>query len=132
LKRAGIVIDTSGSIDDELLHKFVAEVQSIQTQTGCEIYLISADAEVQTEDLIHNYDPNLTSLIQRQQIKLKGGDGTDFRPAIARLNSKLINICIYLIDLMGTFPDNPPNYNIIWASTSPHLSAPFGRVIYLE
>lgn len=132
LKRAGVVIDTSGSIDDNLLHQFVAEVQTIQTQTGCEVYFISADAEVQTEDLIRSYDPGLVTLIQRKQIRLKGGGGTDFRPALDCLKSKSIRVCLYLTDLMGTFPDRAPDYNVIWASTSPDLSAPFGRVIFLE
>ena len=132
LKRAGLVIDTSGSIDDNLLHQFVAEVQTIQTQTGCEVYLISADAQVQTEDLIRSYKPGLITLIQRRQIQLKGGGGTDFRPALDCLKSKSIQICIYLTDLMGTFPERAPNYDVIWASTSPHLSTPFGRVIFLE
>lgn len=132
LKRAGIVIDTSGSIDDNLLHQFVTEVQTIQTQTGCEVYLISADADVQTEDLIRSHDPSLITLIQRKQIQLKGGGGTDFRPALECLKSKSISVCIYLTDLMGTFPDHPPNYNLVWASTSPDQSAPFGRVIVIE
>lgn len=132
LKRAGIVIDTSGSIDDELLHQFVAEVQTIQTRTGCEVYLISADAEVQTENLIRSHEQSLDQLIKRKQIQLKGGGGTDFRPALECLKSKSISICIYLTDLMGTFPDRAPNYNLIWASTSPHLFAPFGKVIILE
>lgn len=132
LKRAGIVIDTSGSIDDELLHKFVAEVQSIQTRTGCEVYLISADADVQTEDLIRSHEQSLVQLIKRKQIELKGGGGTDFRPALECLKSKSISVCVYLTDLMGTFPDRAPNYDLIWASTSPDLSAPFGKVIILE
>ncbi len=132
LKRAGIVIDTSGSIDDNLLHQFVTHVQTIQTQTGCEVYLISADADVQTEDLICSHDPSLITLIQRKQIQLKGGGGTDFRPALDTLKSKSISVCVYLTDLMGTFPDHPPNYDVVWASTSPDQSAPFGRVIVIE
>lgn len=132
LKRAGVVIDTSGSIGDDLLHQFAAEVQTIQSQTGCEVYLISADDQVQTEDLIRSHEPGLVTLIQRKQIRLKGGGGTDFRPALDCLKSKSIRVCIYLTDLMGTFPDRVPDYDVIWASTSPDLSAPFGRVIVLE
>lgn len=132
IKRAGVVIDTSGSIDDNLLHQFVAEVQTIQTQTGCEIYLISADAKVQTEDLVRSYDPSLITLLQRRQIQLKGGGGTDFRPALECLKSKSISVCVYLTDLMGTFSDRAPSYDVVWASTSPTLSAPFGRTIYLD
>ena len=38
---AGVVVDTSGSIDDGLLNRFAGEIQGIQQRTGCHLYLIS-------------------------------------------------------------------------------------------
>ena len=65
-----------------------------------------------------------------------GGGGTDFRPALAALtDADEPPACIvYLTDLDGTFPAEPPPIPVIWLVFGQPLSmpeAPFGRVVPL-
>jgi predicted metal-dependent peptidase len=123
VKRAGVVIDTSGSIDDALLATFISETNSIMEQTGCEVYLICADAAVKSEQLF--IEPI------EGKYKCKGGGGTDFRPAIKCLEDKDIDCCVYLTDMCGTFPDKAPPYPIMWA-TIYDQEPPFGRKVLVD
>jgi predicted metal-dependent peptidase len=121
LRRAAIVIDTSGSIDDELLSVFFGEVNSVVEQAGCELVLVDCDAEVQQVSIhrqpVRDYVP-------------KGGGGTDFRPAFQLLAQFSIDVAIYMTDLQGQFPDRPPPFPVLWAVTQ-DLPVPFGRKILI-
>ena len=133
LRMAGVVLDTSGSIDNTLLTRFAREVQSIQTRTGCDIYLISADAAVQTEQRVRNDGKSLKQKVDAGNVQIKGGGGTDFYPALQRLKEKRVRVVIYLTDLYGSFgPETHYPFPIIWASTSKGEQAPFGTTLYLE
>jgi predicted metal-dependent peptidase len=123
VKTAGIVIDTSGSIDPELLSKFIAETNAIMEQTGCNVVLICADAAVQSID--HFNEPI------KKNYQAKGGGGTDFRPAIEELEKHDIDCCVYLTDMCGTFPEHKPSYPVLWASLT-EMTPPFGRLIVVD
>ena len=121
IRRAGIVIDTSGSVDDDMLRAFLAEINSLMVTTGCEVVLIDCDAEVQQVSL------------HRTPIRdyvAKGGGGTDFRPALAALAKVRLDIAVYFTDLLGTFPEKAPSIPLLWAVTN-DLSVPFGRKLLL-
>ncbi len=122
-KKAGIVIDTSGSIDDTLLQKFISETNSIMEQTGCEIVIICADAAVQSVDTFREPITN--------KYKAKGGGGTDFRPAIEELEKYDIDCCVYLTDMCGTFPNKAPSFPVMWASIC-EQKPPFGKLVYID
>ena len=133
LNLAGIVIDTSGSIDDALLTRFAAEVQGIQQRTGCSIYLIAADAEVRSEILVKNDGKSLKQKIAEGRLSFQGGGGTDFYPALQRLKEKKVRVAVYLTDMHGSFGDDHHYpFPVIWASSTPGETAPFGKVITLE
>jgi len=123
VKTAGIVIDTSGSIDNELLKKFISEINAIMEQTGCQVVVICADAEV------HSIDRFTEPITKSYQAK--GGGGTDFRPAIAQLEKEDIDCCVYLTDMAGTFPEKAPSYPIMWA-TIYDQEPPFGLKVLVE
>ncbi len=121
IRRAGVVIDTSGSIDDDLLRAFLSEINSLMVTTGCEVILIDCDAEVQQGSL------------HRTPIRdyvAKGGGGTDFRPALAALAQVRLEVAVYFTDLQGTFPEKAPSFPLLWAVTN-DLSVPFGRKLLL-
>lgn len=132
IRRAGVVIDTSGSINDELLTRFCAEVGIIQARTGCEIVLISADKEVRTETVVKNDGRTFVDKVKSGQINFKGGGGTAFGPAISRLNRLKVSVTLYFTDLAGDFGQEKPVMPLLWCSTSPPQAVPFGRVIYLD
>ena len=45
IRRAGVVIDTSGSVDERLLATFLSEINNLIVQTGCEVVLVDCDAQ---------------------------------------------------------------------------------------
>lgn len=123
VKKAGICIDTSGSIDEKLLNQFIAETNAIMEQTGCHIVIICADAAVQSVDVM--WEPI------RKTYKCKGGGGTDFRPALTELEKHDIDCCVYLTDMMGTFPEKAPRFPVMWA-TLVDSTPPFGKKVLVE
>jgi predicted metal-dependent peptidase len=123
VKKAGIVIDTSGSIDDKQLMEFISETNSIMEQTGCAIVLICADAEVQS---VHEFREPIDG-----KYKAKGGGGTDFRPALNELKKHDIDCCVYLTDMCGAFPETKPPYPVMWA-TLVDQEPPFGRKVLID
>jgi len=121
LRRAGIVVDTSGSIDDGLLHTFIAEINSIMVKTGCEVVLVNCDAEVQQVS---------THRVPIRGYTAKGGGGTDFRPALEHLRRFPLDVAVYFTDLEGTFPEKRPPFPLLWAVTK-ELAVPFGQKVLL-
>ncbi len=132
VRRAGVVIDTSGSIDEALLARFCAEVSAVQRRTGCEIVLMGADFRVQSEARIKNEGRALIDRVRGGEIELKGGGGTDFAPAIARLNELKVSVALYFTDLQGAFGTQKPAMPLLWCTPTRNASAPFGRVIWLD
>lgn len=120
-----IAIDTSGSIDGDLLSKFLSEVQAAvdATQPKC-TYAIACDAEVQEVAVFQSGD--------EIKLPLKGGGGTNFRPVFEYIEQEGINpaCLIYFTDMAGCFPDDAPDYPVLWVSFGSYwIKAPFGEVV---
>ena len=109
LNRIVVVIDTSGSIDNETLMLFLAEIEGIR-RTGAEITVIESDCEVQ----------NVYSYRRGKEISMKGGGGTDFDPAFEYINSRksgLFDACVYLTDGYAPEPNIKPRTSLLWVLT---------------
>jgi predicted metal-dependent peptidase len=120
-----IAIDTSGSIGGDELKQFLAEVSAIHGWAHPErTYVLSIDAAVNAVD---EFGPN-----DVLDIKLRGGGGTDFRPAFKWVEEQGIEpaCMIYLTDTYGTFPSKEPDYPVLWAVTA-QKECPFGETVYL-
>lgn len=63
----------------------------------------------------------------------KGGGGTDFRDIFDALERESIvpEVCIILTDLMGTFPNQGPEYPVLWCNIC-QGEAPFGETILVD
>lgn len=126
LGRIAISIDTSGSIDEQLLNEFLSEVEGIVSEarpSGIELF--DCDAAVN-----HRWSLEPTDPLPRE---FTGGGGTDFRPvfdAVAR-DAESPACLIYLTDLWGTFPDSEPAFPVLWATTESR-NAPFGEIVELR
>lgn len=108
--RLAVVVDTSGSIGNELLGRFTGEIISIMRQTGAHVRLIVADADVlQVEDLAGN--PGISRL---RAFTYEGGGGTDFAPAIAQAAPWKPDALLYLTDLEGNCGPKPA-FPVLWA-----------------
>jgi len=121
------VIDTSGSIDEDLLSQFMAEIKAIlraYPHICCRLFY--ADSE-----LYGPYDLSRASNIP----KLVGGGGTSFAPYFEYYEQKRANpkqISIYLTDGYGDFPKKSPRQEVLWVVAPGGLAAsefPFGKVI---
>ncbi|MFR2537375.1 MAG: VWA-like domain-containing protein [Faecalibacterium sp.] len=109
-----IAIDTSGSVQGDIVQSFLQRTCDVLRQSGSftervEIYLIQCDAEVQSVERLTSLD-QLHELIPR--LKLRGFGGTDFRPVFAYVDrlleeKKLTNLngLLYFTDGVGTHPE---------------------------
>lgn len=116
-----VAIDTSGSIDDQLLGAFMEEFKTImQNFPSVKIELIIADAKVHAH---HTFQGG-----ERMDFKLKGGGGTDYRPTFdyVEANLPMTTMLLYFTDGEGSYPRIPPNYEVLWA-LSREAKVPFGR-----
>ena len=107
--RIGVVIDTSGSIDNKTLGRFMGELWKIAKELNVEIIGVAADAKVQGVKEIKKPE-------DVWELPLKGRGGTDFRPAIEYLDGK-VDVIVYLTDGFGIYPSKPPKTPVIFAYT---------------
>ena len=97
-----VVVDTSGSMDDNDLAQALAEIDGIIRSNGAtqSVTVISADAAVNAVSRVYS----------RRQIELFGGGGTDMSTGIeeaARRNPRP-DIVVVLTDGYTPWPDKPP------------------------
>ena len=129
-KRTGeivMVLDTSGSVKDTTIVKFIGEVERVLAEVKPEqLFLLGVDTTVKTVCCLSEGDALPDSL--------KGGGGTRFQPAFdwVAQNCGSPDALVYLTD--GRSPDlatlPPVDYPVLWLSTSKEPSAyPFGEVI---
>lgn len=115
------VIDTSGSVEEEKLRRFLEKTYHIlksgqKSEDRVNFHLIQCDALVQK-------DVKITSEKELEQVMedltLYGRGGTDFRPAFEyieelRKNGELTNLngMLYFTDGMGVYPRKKPEYPV--------------------
>lgn len=130
---ATVIVDVSGSIDDDILNQFGAEIDSIQKQTGTNIYLIFADSEITGEFFVRNDTKTFASKVKEGKIVAKGGGGTDMCVPIAKAKQLQSKIVIVLTDGYTPFPEkqNVKGFNLIWAMTT-DVVAPVGKTILIK
>lgn len=122
-----LAVDTSGSIGQIQLDEFNAELNGILDQVRPEkVTVIYADADVKHID---EYTPDQYPVTMSPH----GGGGTDFRPVFEHTNEHIqdVQCLIYLTDMMGTFPEDEPDYPVMWITNSTIEEAPFGQVVKL-
>jgi len=126
-----IAIDASGSISDELLQKFMTEINGIITDfKSWKITLWSFDTKV--------YSPKEYSSEQDSDIfnfKIKGGGGTSFECNWDYMKSVDMNPKIFIMftDMCPCGSWGDPNYcDTLFVSTSKNINAPFGETIEIN
>lgn len=125
-----VAVDTSGSIGERELSVFFAEVGGIlQDVRPKRVILIHCDAAINRVD-------EASSLDELAHIRAKGavgGGGTSFIPPFEWLDENQIRpeAMIYLTDLHGPAPSDPPPYPVIWCCTT-EQPAPWGEIVRLK
>ncbi len=119
-----VAVDTSGSVTDELLKKFMGEVQvCLDTVKPQKITVLDCDAQIYqvqefTEgDYVETFQP-------------QGGGGTDFNPVFDHVSKmpEQPEAVVYFTDGMGDFPKEAPPYPVIWVDYG-GTTYPFGEVV---
>lgn len=120
VKEFVIAIDTSGSVQGELVKKFIAKTYSILSQqsnffTKINVHIVQCDASIQKDDKITS-EEKLEEFMQH--IELHGFGGTDFRPVFEYVDDLVgkgefenLKGLIYFTDGYGTFPEKKPAYD---------------------
>ena len=124
--KIAVAIDTSASIDDALLQKFLGELEEImQLFTHYMIELIACDAEIQNIQQLTPHEPLISTV--------KGGGGTDFRPVFEHLefSHEDFKFLLYFTDGDGTFPNQIPMIDILWVMPK-RKEVPFGEVLVVS
>ncbi len=102
----GIAIDTSGSISDEALHQFMAEVGNIAKYA--DVTVVEVDSEIKNS---YKYNP-------KKQYTIKGRGGTCYQPAFDYFNKEHdIDGLIYFgdMDCYDNEEIKRPSYPVLWA-----------------
>ena len=121
-----VAVDSSGSIDPELLRSFLAEVDAIMEQfADYRIELIVADDRIRRHRRFESGEPLECEII--------GGAGTDFRPVFDYVDRTLEppRALLYFTDGMGVFPAEAPLYETLWVLDK-EGEVPFGKKTILE
>ncbi|HLM59900.1 MAG TPA: VWA-like domain-containing protein [Pyrinomonadaceae bacterium] len=125
--RLAVALDTSGSIDGELLGRFLAEIAAMCHFNQRNLVLIVGDAAVHLITEIDWIDVS----DELSRIKYTGGGGTDFRPLIIAAKDFEPDALIYLTDLYGETGEEP-DFPVIWATHGIAGDAPWGEQIKLK
>lgn len=121
-----IAVDSSGSVDEELLNEFLSEINFLMSTVGnYEITLLVCDDKIHSHHTFYSGDT--------LECALTGGGGTDFRPVFAFIDKELhdTKLLLYFTDLQGKFPHAQPSYTVKWISPKEE-AVPFGELIVLE
>jgi predicted metal-dependent peptidase len=124
-----VVLDTSGSIDDEELREFLSEVDVIKGQIRARVLLHACD------DKLCENGPWVYEVWEPLELprNLTGGGGTDFRPVFQWLEQNQLrpDVLVYFTDAEGEFPKTEPPYPVIWLVKG-KAPVPWGQRIQLN
>lgn len=125
-----IAIDTSGSIDEGELTRFISELMAITSA----YHIINVTLYYVDADIYGPYELEKGIDISTP----KGGGGTDFsvfyENIVNRLDDNELDVIVYFTDGYGEFPKNIPAVETLWVVTSGGLESehfPFGQVARL-
>lgn len=114
-----VCVDTSGSVDNNILTDFLSELKAICAIEGTSAHVISCDSAV--HQIIPPGEPIPF---------LQGGGGTDFRPALEKAEELCVDAAIYFTDAQGTFPASC-KVPVLWALVC-KVVVPFGESILIN
>ncbi len=126
--RLAVALDTSGSIDESLLGRFLTEIVALCHFNQRNLVMLVGDAAVHQIKEIDWRDASR----ELSALSYAGGGGTDFRPLIAAAAEYAPDALVYLTDLYGETGDEP-DFPVIWAcAPSAAGKAPWGEQINLK
>ena len=124
-----IVLDTSGSIRDDEIAQFVAEVDALKGQISAQVTLHACDEQLDARGP-WRFRPWEPLALPR---KLGGGGGTRFGPVFEWLGGQgsRPSLLVYFTDAEGEFPRGAPAYPVLWLVKGA-AKVPWGERIQLN
>jgi hypothetical protein len=125
-RRVGVVVDTSGSIDEVMLSLFGGHMGAILTDARPqEIRLYWTDAQVHRVDVVKT-GGELRTLLGKP---VPGGGGTDMTKGIDAAVADQCEAVVVLTDMYTPF-GSAPRIPVIWGATT-EIKAPYGTTVRL-
>lgn len=126
LAKIALVVDTSGSMGSSY-PRILREAQGVlKASGGARTTVVACDAKVHS----------LVEVKSVEEIKqnLKGGGGTDFRPAFSALQKlppdRRPDLVVFATDGMGAYPEvEPREFRTIWLAVDGHIAVDWGKTI---
>ncbi|MDH5545815.1 MAG: VWA-like domain-containing protein [Gammaproteobacteria bacterium] len=124
-----VVLDTSGSVTNAELNRFISEIDAIKGQARARITLFACDAEI-TPPTPLTFEAWETLEIPKD---LQGGGGTSFKPVFEYIEKEFLrpDLLIYFTDAEGVFPKLAPNFPVIWLVKGKR-EVPWGQRVQLN
>lgn len=124
-----VAVDTSGSVGDEEISQFVAEVNGLKGQVRARLTLFACDADLAGE-APWCFEPWEEMVFPQD---LRGGGGTRFSPVFEWLDKqdRRPDLLVYFTDANGEFPGTEPPYPVIWLVKG-RSKVPWGQRIQLN
>ena len=124
-----VAVDTSGSIRADEMDEFLSEVSALKGQMRARVTLLACDTHI-CEGAPWVFEPWEEF---RCPAEIQGGGGTDFRPVFEWLDGagERPELLVYFTDAQGQFPENEPNYPVIWLVKGKE-PVPWGQRIQLN
>ncbi len=124
-----MAVDTSGSIEPETLQKFGSLIEGVlEAYPAVKLVILYHDSAVCG---VQEWSPDDGPL----RMTPAGGGGTDHRPVfdwVAERPELEVTCLVCLTDLASRFPEYPPNYPVLWATTEPGSKGPFGQTVFIS
>jgi predicted metal-dependent peptidase len=119
--------DISASVPSDMKSAFRAEERVIiEEMAPEEVHMMYCDAAVRRHDVFMSGD-------DVKLITIRAG-GTDFRPVFELIEKEGLDpvALVYLTDLEGIFPAEPPPYPVLWVCPPTTLMVPFGDLVEMR
>ena len=124
-----VALDVSGSVSDQDIGEFLAEIDALKSQVRARITLLACDTEL-SADSPWRFEPWDALKAPRQFV---GGGGTRFAPVFdwVERQSARPDLLLYFTDAQGAFPPAEPGYPVIWLVKG-KAKVPWGQRVQLN
>lgn len=119
-----VVLDTSGSMSDELPRVLGAMASFCQGAGVKDVHILQCDVEVTADEHV--------PVEKLENYCIAGLGGSDISPAMQRLaDDPEVTAAIVLTDGWISYPAAEPAYRVLWAVTELGFNPPYGDVLYI-
>jgi predicted metal-dependent peptidase len=126
--RVDVVVDTSGSIGQEMLSLFGGHMGAIMSDAKPDLMrVLWCDTHVHRIDTVKDGSA-LRTLLGK---KVPGGGGTDMTRAVRTSLESKPDVIVVLTDGYTPFCGAPKGVQLIWAITESHKVSPYGETLHI-